>query len=221
MNYRKLRIAWSVALGLLTLLLCACFVSCREKSPPIPDDWVPGPRDVDWNESLAEILPPIGGMRSIQFNSFYVGQAFAIPPNEWPNLFSVFNESVPGASGTTIPVIGWVDITKGDGQMVRVWIYDAGEGAVVYQFNAQGDERSGREYYAARGKQRIASEFPGIRMAGTVEPQTSYSWYYSVLGVAVLLMGGAIWRRSRFSLRTLLIAITAVAIGLGLIAWLQ
>ena len=221
MNYRKLRIAWSVGWGVLAVLLCVCFVSCREQSTPIPDGWVPGPRDVDWNESLAETVPSIGDIASIQYNSIYVGQSFAIPPNDWPVLISVFNESVPGASGTTIPVIGWVEITKGDGQLVRVWIYDAGERAVVYHFNAPGDERSDREYYSARGKQRIAAAFPAIRMAGTVEPQTSYSWYYWVLGVAVLLMGGAIWSRSRFSLRTLLIAITAVAIGLGLIAWLQ
>src|SRR6188508_386920 len=123
MRFCKLRIAWSVFWGLAVTLLCVSLVSCRQKtSSAIPNDWVPGPRNVDWKESLAETLPAVADISKITL-TLPLLQPLTVSSKDWPKLLSVLDESVPGASGTTIPVMGVVEIAKRDGQSIRVSIY--------------------------------------------------------------------------------------------------
>lgn len=218
MKYCKLRIAWSVEWGVVAVLLCGSFVSCQQKAPPVPSVLMPGPRNVDWKESLGETLPALADVSKITWVSPYLSQPVTVPSKDWPQLISVLNESVPGSSGTTIPVIGTVEITKHDGQLVHVSVYGADEKAIVYQFYSEGDARSGREYYSSGGMAEIAKILPAIPINPTVEP--TYVLHYSILGLAVLAVIVAVWSRARFSLRTLLIVTTLVAVGLGLIVWL-
>lgn len=219
MKYGKLRTASSVWRGVLAVLVFGTFVSCQQKAAPIPGNWTPGPRDVGWKETLGETLPALADVSSITWAAYYLPQPVTVPSKDWPQLISVLNESVPGASGTTIPTIGIVEITKNDGQLVRISVFDVDQNAVVYQLHATGDVRSEREYYASDGRAKLAKLIPAIPIYPTVEPPTRVL-HYSILGLAVLAIVVAIASRARFSLRTLLLATTLVAVGLGMVAWM-
>jgi hypothetical protein len=199
MHYRKLRIAWSAAWGVVAVSLCVLWV----RSYLDLDDtyfWTPG-GVVSHPGSL------LIGQREDASPYYYVTWALAIP--YWlavvatagfaslPWLRWRFSPriawSVAWGVVSVLLVVFWVRsyLDSSDYFVVNHWRYEADDGYIQYWF---WEPRNGSE----PPDPRFPIAIP-VFVAATAAPIS--------------------WLRLRFSLRTLLIATTLVAAALGLIVW--
>ncbi len=167
MKHRKLRIAWSVAWGIVAVLLVALWVRSY----------------LYWQR----IVVGIGGTRAIEA-SHVLGQVKLVGFSE--------QHIVPLLQPANSPI--WPQISE----PIDTW----------------------RKQDRRRSDNGLPTDFPasptGLGGELTSSRVVVFTPYWFLIAVDGALIA-APWLRFRFSLRTLLIATTLVAVGLGLIVWLH
>ena len=160
MKYRKLRIAWSVAWGMVAVLLCVMWVRSY------------------WVTDSAEYLVP-------NWRDFAIGSARG---------YVILFESDEPSKGKKYSYSGLVIKRIPETLRINSILFESHESTCIL----------GKIYYQSKPGWGITLTLPN---------------WFTLLVVAGL--AGVPWIRwtNRFSLRTLLIATTLVAIGLGLIVW--
>jgi hypothetical protein len=172
MEYRKLRVAWSVTCGVMAVLLCVLWVRSY------------------WWEDAFETMTGVR-VRQVHSASGLLLLISVDPSREVPislstnkNLAADAQDSIAkywsiGQRFTSNPISGIVDF-------------------------------------------QLIEAFKFHRMdLGSSTTMVAIPYTYPVFVVAALAAVPWIFRRRRFSLRTLLITTTLVAVGLGLIVWLR